>query len=215
MRIPNRIGALVCLIAVAALSACVGKTPPSKFYLMSSMLDSGAVLESSVAEEALSIGIGPVEMPKYLDRPQIVTRTQLNELMVDEFHRWAGQSPQAGFTRVLAENLGVLLRTNRISFHPWQRATPIDVQVSIVVLRFDTDSDGKVALRALWKLLRDDGRELLSMHGGEDFTDSADKLGDHSSMVTAESRVIEQLSRSIAEDISNLQAQGRLHRSEH
>lgn len=203
--------ALALLFAALALAGCVGKTPPSKFYLMSSMLDAGAALDDRVPAEALVIGVGPVEMPKYLDRPQIVMRSNVNELALDEFHRWAGQSPQAGFTRALAENLGVLLHTNHINFHPWQRATPIDVQVAVVVLRFDADADGRVTLRALWKLLRDDSREQLLSRGGTDFVESTGRTGNYSAVVSAQSRAVEQLSRAIAADIQGLRKQGRLH----
>ena len=38
---------------------------------------------------ALAIGIGPVTLPFYLDRPQIVRRTSPNRLEIAEFDRWA------------------------------------------------------------------------------------------------------------------------------
>jgi len=49
-------------------------------------------------------GVGPVTLPPYLDRSQIVMSDRANELNLAEFDQWA-ESLQTNFTRVLGENL--------------------------------------------------------------------------------------------------------------
>jgi len=72
--------------------------------------------------------VGPVELPEYLDRPQIMTCESRNELQFAEFDRWAGSLEKA-FSRVLAVNLSILLSTDRVAVYPW-KTTPIDHQVA-------------------------------------------------------------------------------------
>jgi uncharacterized lipoprotein YmbA len=69
--------------------------------------------------QKLSIGVGPVEIPKILDRPQIVIRSGPNKVNVHEYHRWAA-SLDIIFSRVLTENLSLLLDTDQAALYPWQ-----------------------------------------------------------------------------------------------
>ena len=43
---------------------------PSRFYLLSALSAAGGARE----DPGVSVGIGPIAFPQYLDRPQIVTR---------------------------------------------------------------------------------------------------------------------------------------------
>jgi uncharacterized lipoprotein YmbA len=65
----------------------------------------------------MTIGIGPVTLPKYLDRPQIVTFTSPYALNVVEFDRWA-EPLESTFVRVLAENLALLLPRAHVVVSP-------------------------------------------------------------------------------------------------
>jgi uncharacterized lipoprotein YmbA len=58
----------------------------------------------------MSIGINPIVVPAYLDRPQIVTRIGANELEMAKFHCWA-EPMEDSLGRVLAEDLSNLLFT--------------------------------------------------------------------------------------------------------
>ena len=57
------------LIAVmlSALAGCA-TTPPSRFYILSPVTADAA---TQPAGPATAIGVGPVDLPKYLNRPQI------------------------------------------------------------------------------------------------------------------------------------------------
>ena len=76
----------------------------------------------------MSIGVGPVHLPRYLDRPQIITRTKGTDLKLAEFHHWA--EPLADtFMRVVSENLSTLVPTDRVYLHPWGVGVDLDYKV--------------------------------------------------------------------------------------
>ena len=56
----------------------------------------------------ISLGVGPVRLPGYLDRREIVTRVAQSRFDVSENDRWA-EPLDENFTHVLAQNLSVLL----------------------------------------------------------------------------------------------------------
>jgi len=53
-------------------------------------------------EEGAVLALGPVRLPEYLDRPQIATRSEGNEVRLHETERWAG-SLQEDVSRVMVE----------------------------------------------------------------------------------------------------------------
>jgi len=112
-------------------------------------------------ENGTSLAVGPIEFPEYLDRPQIVTRTSPHRIELAEFDRWAEPLRQR-FPRVLAENLAALLETQRVTVAPWKGPRPIDLRVSVDVVRFDGTPGGDVLLIARWTLLGPDGNELAA-----------------------------------------------------
>ena len=185
---------LIMGINLALLTAC-GTTQPSKFYLLSPA-PSGAA--AALAGNEPVIGVGPVEMPKYLDRPQIVQRIGSNELKLAETHRWA-EPLRNNFTQVLAENLSLMIPTRQTTLFPWTRSTRIDYQVQVIVSRFDADANGNAVLSASWKVLRKDPDEVLAMEKST-YTEATSGT-DYDAIVTAQSRALEALSLEIAKVI--------------
>ena len=181
------------LIAVmlSALAGCA-TTPPSKFYILDPVKTGAAALP---AGPATAVGVGPVELPKYLDRPQIAVRSGANELIYDETHRWA-EALQDNATAVLAENLSRLVPTDRVSVFPWGRTISIEYRVVAEISRFDADTNGNVVLSASWKLYREQGMEVLAQNKTV-FTEPVDGTG-YTDIVAAQSRALASLSREIA-----------------
>src|SRR5512137_3062027 len=77
-------------VAVAICLAGCATSPTARFYTLTPISPQEAKVSSGAAVSPVSISIAPVEIPDYLDRPQIVTRDGLNELRLAEFDRWAG-----------------------------------------------------------------------------------------------------------------------------
>jgi uncharacterized lipoprotein YmbA len=133
-------------------------------------------------------------LPRYVDRPQIVTRTSPYELKLAEFDRWA-EALDTNFSRVLAENLALLLPTARVVMSPWSRSTPIDYQITVDVIHFVSQVGGDSLLIADWTLFRGEGPDVLTSARSR-FTASPSGQ-DYSAIVAAMSQTVASLSREI------------------
>ena len=83
VRIRLIIAAGLCL----ALAGC-GSSPPVHYY----RLDVTPETYVRDPEGAVVLGIGPLRIPDYLSRSQIVTRAGNSEMIIDDFNRWAEPS---------------------------------------------------------------------------------------------------------------------------
>ena len=177
-------------LTLVFLAGC-GTTRPSKFYILSPM-PAGESVTATGNEPA--IGLGPVVMPKYLDRPQIVQRAGDNQLLLAESHRWA--EPLANnFTRVLAENLAATIPVDQVAVYPWNRTTRVDYQVSVDVMRFDADTNGNAVLSSDWKVLETESNEVIAMKRST-FSEAA-LATDYAAIVAAQSRLLAAFAREI------------------
>ena len=140
---------LAVILAVAWLLPACTTTPQADFYTLDS-----ADRVSSGARSQLVVAIGPVDLPQYLDRPHIVSRTGGNRLRVDEFNRWAG-SLEEDVTRVLTRRVGDRLGTLRVYGYPSRVVVDTDYRVAVDVRAFDGVLGGEVVLEASWAVLDD------------------------------------------------------------
>jgi hypothetical protein len=150
----------------------------------------------------VGIGVGPVLLPGYLDRSQIVIRTGADRVELSMFHRWA--EPLAdGIARTLAEEIGGRVPTDRIVTFPWPGAVArvIQYQVVVAVLRFDGRLGGDVTLDTRWRILGRDGDELAFRR--TTVTEAAAGRG-HEPMVAAMARAVVTLGQEIAAEIRTL-----------
>jgi uncharacterized protein len=168
---------------------------PSRFYLLSAVPNTEMASLEMSGQQGPTIGVGPVTLPRYVDRPQIVTRTSPYELKVAEFDRWA-EALDTNFTRVLAENLSILLPTARVVMSPWPRAIPIDYQVTVDVTHFLSQVGGDSLLIADWTLFKGEGQDALT--SGRSRFSASPGGQDYAAIVAAMSQTVASLSREIA-----------------
>ena len=142
-------------LALLALTGCPGNAP-TRLYVLTATTDKPA----STSPEGVAIGVGPITLPKYLDRPQIVTRVAANSLDQANLDQWGGDLND-NITRVVATNLSNLLATDRVSLYPWKDGAPVDFQVTMDIGRFDQDKDGNAVLNVFWSIVNKDGTVLL------------------------------------------------------
>ena len=193
--------AVVAVILCLVVAAGCANTKPSRFYTLSALASSETRTKAGSSSPGLAIGVGPITLPEHLDRPQIVTRTSRNELRLAEFDRWAG-SLKDDFSRVLAENLSILLSTDRVSLYPWRRSMLIDYQVVVDVTRFDGELGGNTWLDARWTVFGGRDKEVLSMHTSRISESSGAQS--FAALVGAQSQALGRLSREIAEAITGI-----------
>jgi uncharacterized lipoprotein YmbA len=190
-----KISQLFLLSIMLLLNGC-GTTPPSKFYTLEAMSGSETTQTTTEKRSNLHIGIGPVQFAEYLQRSQIVTRTNSAEVSLAESHRWA-EPLNNNFSRILAENLSILIGTDKISLHPSRNWSDIDYQVVINVWQFDASKQGKVTLVANWSIRGKGGSELLTMKKST-FSTNLENTTSYTDIVRAQSKTVEMLSSEIA-----------------
>jgi uncharacterized lipoprotein YmbA len=192
--------ALLLLAAALCLAGCAN-TQASRFYTLKPMAGLEAQKSPGQLPSRVSVGIAPVEIPDYLDRPQIVTRDGDNELKLAEFDRWAG-SLSENIGTVLAENLALLLGSDRVFVFPRLVAEKVDFAVALRVLRLDCVPGDKVRLKAQWgvsAVQKGDSRETHLASFTQRLNDNR-----YQTMTAAIDGTLAQLSREIAREITLL-----------
>ena len=196
---------LVMLISVL-LVGCGSSPPPTEFYTLNSLGSMTQQTQPSEADQNIAIGIGPVQIPQILDRPQIVTRTGPNKLKVDEFHRWAGPL-KAGFAQVLAENIALLLTTDRVAVYPWEGDFKPHYRIALDIRYFEGQLGKNVVLDVVWRVAGQEGQKIQATKAS--VINEPLAAADYESLVAAKSQAIVQLSREIAQEIRKLQSGGK------
>ncbi len=161
----------------------------------------GAPLTLGAAASGPLLGVGPVILPDYLKRREIVTRAGPNRLDLSPRDLWA--EPLAdNFTSVLAQNLGILLGAHRVLIYPWDRPANLDYQIAVTVTRFDTDAKGNAQLTAAWEIRDPSSGDALAS-GNADINTPA-QSGE--SAAATLSRALGDLSRQLADAVRSAPA---------
>jgi uncharacterized lipoprotein YmbA len=199
-RLSHVTGVLILGVFLMVFSGCAS-TPPPRFYTLSS-LDAGTPETKPSADgRCLSVGIGPIDIPDYLDRPQIVTRTNPHEVSLAPFDRWA-EPLKDNVARVLEKNLSQSLCAKTILIFPWKGGALLDYRIELHVLRMDGALGGNVVLEAWWMIYSGDGKKMLFPKKST-LTEAAGGK-DYPSFVAAQSRVLLRLSNEIVEALRKL-----------
>jgi len=185
--------AILCIFVVIFVTGCA--SAPSHYYTLS------AAIEPAATSSDLSVVVGPVSVPAEVDRPQMVVSTGPNQVKVDEFNLWA--SPlQNNITRVVAENLVVLLGTPHVTLFPQTVSTDADYRVAIEVQRFDSTLGDAATLDAVWTVRRMKGDKTET--GRTTMREAVQEKG-YDALAAAHSRAMTRLSRDIATAVQALE----------
>ena len=172
---------------------------PVQFYRLNAgtaMVDTIQVPEST--HQAV-IGLGPIRIPDYLNRPQMVMAISENQYQLSEEHRWAerlDQNISLALTKFLPSQLGA----NRIVRYPWAQRQVVDYQVSIDIIEFHIDALGQSRLTALWLIKRKDQPDLSRRFDYKVFASTTD----YELMVNAQSVCLTKLGQDISITLNQL-----------
>jgi uncharacterized lipoprotein YmbA len=189
--------ALAAALACAALAAGCARGPGPQYYHLA-----GAAAEAPLAARPeLGVAVGPNEFPRYLDRPEIVTRDGAQRLVLAGEHRWAG-SLRDDVSRVLADELGRRLGTSRVALYPTEPRFRVDYRVLVDVLAFEGVLGEAVTLRARWVVASGaDGKALVVEESRiEEPTASAE----YADLVAAHAAALTRLAGEIAGAVATL-----------
>ena len=164
-----RIARLRPYIAVAALISLFAAGCPSlqptpdntRYFSLTPQMEARADANAAGLDQ-LFLGVGPVRLPGYLDREELVTRVGHNRFDVAQNDRWV-EPLEDNFSRVLAQDLYALLKTERIVRYPWPSSRGITHQVEIEVIRFEPIAGEDAQLTAQWTLTESRTRQPLAI----------------------------------------------------
>ena len=197
---------LLLLAASSALVFCgcsLGRQqPPTRLYILTALPATDRALPGGAPHSG--IGVGPVTLPQYTNRLQIVTGNNGPELNRAPFENWA-EPLEDNFTRVLAENLSLLLATDRVAVFPWKGPMDIEYQVIIEVTKFLGEPGGQASLESLWSVVGQNGKNVL-ISKKSSFSEPVGAQN-YEALAAAMSRTVAALSRDIATTVVNLSQQ--------
>ena len=197
-----RFGAALALL----LGGCIPSTPPAQFFTLTPEIAESE--RGSVSVPVNTIGVGPIDLPRYLMRPQMVSRAENNRLIIDEFARW-GDSLDLQLGRTVTQNLTDLCGDTLVLPFPWRTDFEPNLRVIGDVTRFDVDDGGTVRFDVRWAVTDVATHQALSIHDSN-YVGSADP-SDPSSIAAGMSKVLAQFSReaaaALAEGAAELRAE--------
>jgi uncharacterized protein len=205
-RIRRIIYLLVSIGLTVSLGGCFGTTPPSRFYTLTPRVDSGVPASEGVG---VIVRVGPVNLPSYLDRRQIVTRSGQNEIILAEFDRWGGSLDEE-ITRLLVITLTRQLASKGISVVPWSSVNlanaPFLYRIPVNLSRFDGAPGETIVLNASWGVLFKKDKEENPLVIRESTITEVVGGNDYASLVVAMGKAVERLGKEIAETVTTLNA---------
>jgi len=133
------------LLLLGLLAGC-GSSPPINYYVLSAQ--DGAARGGDTP----SLGVGPVTIPEYLNRANLITEREGNTLTIARFDQWA-EPLEDGIKRVLAINLAGLMNTQNVYTYPWRPEQAPEYGIRINLLQLDA-GDREATLTAEWLVYR-------------------------------------------------------------
>ncbi len=179
---------VLSLALSALLVACGGAR--EKSYRLSA----AAAASTGGSASGLSVVVGPVSLPSYIDRAEVVFASGANEFQVPSDALWLG-SLQENISRTVAADLGGILRSRNVrsSFDGGANGR---YRVALSVKQFHGISGQEAILDLSWRIQSGAGGQTISRHSGR-YREPI--VGDgYGPLVKAESRLLEQASRAIA-----------------
>jgi len=139
---------------------CFGGGPRPAYFTLSAAAGAGPIQPLARRPE-LGLAIGPIELPRYLDRQEMVTRDGAHRLVLWNAYRWGG-SLRTDILRTMATDLGALLGTTRLAVYPVEARFPVDFRVLLEIVELDSVPGASVTLRGRFTVASGtDGRAIV------------------------------------------------------
>lgn len=142
---------VACLALILSGCVSVPNSPSPRFYMLQAVDGNQVSKKTNIASDVV-IGVGPVKIPEYQDRPQIVTQDKEKMLKFAQFDRW-GEPLDLGMRRLIGENLAVMLPETKFTLYPWNSSVPVKYQVVVEIIQLDSKLDGDMFLVVQWLVI--------------------------------------------------------------
>lgn len=182
MRLP------LLLLPILLLASCA---EPKSFYVLSAE-------GPPPAGGGMGVGVGPVSIAGYIDRPNLVFQETGNRMAVAESHRWAGDLEE-NIARVTANNLGRRLGTGNVRVYPWGSDSELRYQISLDIRQLHGTDNGEAVIDAAWRVYSLPDRRMTTSRSWS----GTEEMGvdGYDALAAAESRLLGRLATEIARSI--------------
>ncbi len=187
-------GLIVFLVLFCCSCIKIGSDPkPARYYLLQPLADA----QTFQLPKKLKITLQPIDFPSYIDRPQVVSNSDQNQIHIADFDRWA-EPLRDNLSRILQENLARQLPNAVISTLPWPASEANAISVKLTVIKFDGTLGANTNVQVRWTISKNQqhlhqGKLTAKIPIGNDYPDLAQGLNQ------ALDRLSVELARSIAE----------------
>lgn len=186
------LGLNLLTLAALILAGC-GTSPPVRYF----QLEPRPVEAEQEKSSTELLAVGPLHIPDYLDRPQLVTRTASVEIAIDDYRRWA-EPLKSALPRVVAANLSDMREGLAALDHRHDSFLQFDYRLLGNIQQFDVDESGRVLLTVHWWLQDNQGQTLIPSTAGR-YQAEAEEAGNPVSSVEAMNRALELFSKDVAQ----------------
>jgi len=139
------------LVAALSTSCSLGGNPPQYDYYVSTPPEAPPRVADQPQNSPLVLVIAPVELPSYLNRDQVVTRTGEYSIVYSKRDRWAEPLNEA-FEGILRQCLARRLSPQGISVQARRIGLVPEYTLQVELLRFERHDSHHVELWARWTL---------------------------------------------------------------
>lgn len=170
-------------------------SPKTEFFLLQPQ---HPLQESQTLPAGQAVGIGPVNLASYLERPRLVFEIAPHVMHVSESQRWTGQLDD-NICNVLSTEVAYHLNSSSVRTYPWPSDKGLTQQVSIQIQTFHGNAEGDVTLEAEYTIYQLPSRQVKRIKRWSGI-EPLEKDG-FPSMLQAQSRLLERFAKDIAQSV--------------
>jgi len=184
--------------SIFLILSCAKSSKPVEYYMLDASvgIDNNQTLKG---DEGPMIGLGPIRLPEYLDRFQMVVAVSENKYKLIDGHRWAEKLDQ-NISLALFKTLPSQLGTDRMIRYPWPQRPGVDFQVKIDILELNIDQNGQSQMIAQWSIK---SKDEIILNKRSTFTAQASTT-DIDKMVQAQSECLTKFGQEIVTNLKPL-----------
>ena len=180
----------LALLLLPACSLLRGARPdPTRFFVLT------AVDKKADAPIATTLGVDHIDLPEYLQRTEIVSRSASNQIAVADYDRW-GEPLRDGFARTLRRDLESELGSGHVFGQPFEPSQLPALTLDVEVRHLEHLAGQGATLEAEWTLRERVNRTVLLVHATKLTVSAPDK--DPGAEIAALSKAISMMSAEIA-----------------
>ncbi|MEJ2620516.1 MAG: PqiC family protein [Candidatus Thiodiazotropha sp.] len=187
----------VVVASMVVVTGCASPSQPTRFYRLDGAVTSEQMIDLKPQPGLVRIGIAPVEVAGYLDRPQMIERQTTHRLELYEFDQWAG-SLQENLLSLVSDQLQLQLRNMQVITYPWPSSMSPDYDLNLFISRFER-ADGQIVLQGRWSLTRRRSGQIVLMQ--QTRLKALFRGSGIEASVSAASQVVKRLSEHMAAEI--------------